>query len=314
MGLLTTDLRAAVISSQFNLSKAQHMSIPGLTIIGESINDSVPSTYTLFEERNISGIVDLAKLQAEKGASYVDVNVGSRSPGFMAEVVKKIQEHISLPLSIDTPDPELAAAGLKAYDPKRAGNRKPILNSISEARLEMFDLYSSQPFTPILLVTQGMDGSGDMILNTTAEQIHATAKSMVSIARKRLEHVANDQLILDPGIMPVGSDSKGDFKRLMDAMALIHQDKDLAGVSMSVGLSNFTAMLPSKKGDGSPVKSPLESAFLTMAMPLGLNTIIGSVYRKYSLLSDDDPAMQCLRDVLKLQGVDAIMRVMMYFS
>ena len=60
-------------------------------------------------------------------------------------------------------------------------------------------------------------------------------------------------------------------------MALIHQDKDLAGVNMSVGLSNFTAMLPSKKADGSPVKGPLESAFLTMAMPMGLNTIIGSV-------------------------------------
>jgi hypothetical protein len=49
-------------------------------------------------------------------------------------------------------------------------------------------------------------------------------------------------------------------------------------------------------------------------MPLGLNTIIGSVNRKYSLLKDDDPAMQCLRDVLKLNGVDVIMRVMMYYS
>ena len=43
------------------------MSIPGLTIIGESINDSVPSTHTLFEENNIEGIVELARTQAEKG-------------------------------------------------------------------------------------------------------------------------------------------------------------------------------------------------------------------------------------------------------
>jgi len=100
----------------------------------------------------------------------------------------------------------------------------------------------------------------------------------------------------------------------MNAMALIHQDKDLAGVNISVGLSNFTAMLPSKKPDGSPVKGPLESAFLTMAMPLGLNTIIGSVNRKYALLKEDDPAMQCLKDALKLEGVDVVMRVMMYFS
>jgi cobalamin-dependent methionine synthase I len=290
------------------------MSIPGLTIIGESINDSVPSTYTLFEEGNINGIVDLARSQAEKGAAYIDVNVGSRSPGLMAEVVKKIQERIPLPLSIDTPDLEIAAAGLEAYDSQRAGNQKPILNSISEARLGLFDLYTTQPFIPILLVTEGLDSSGEMIMNTTAGQIHSTAKSMVGIARQRMGRITNNQIILDPGIMPIGSDSKGDFKRLVDAMALIHQDKDLAGVSMSVGLSNFTAMLPSKRGDGSPVKSPLESAFLTMAMPLGLNTIIGSVNRKYSLQRDDDPAMQCLREVLKLEGVDIIMRVMMYFS
>lgn len=290
------------------------MSISGLTIIGESINDSVPSTYTLFEDHNIQGIIDLARLQAEKGATYIDVNVGSRPPGFMAEVVKRIQEHISLPLSIDTPDPEIAAAGLESFNAERAGNQKPILNSISEERLEMFGNYAHQPFIPILLVTQGLDDSGEMTMNKTAQQIHATAKSMVSIARSRIERITNDQIILDPGIMPIGSDSKGDFKRLMNAMALIHQDKDLSGVRMSVGLSNFSAMLPSKKPDGSPVKSPLESAFLTMAMPMGLDTIIGSVYRKYSRLTDDDPAMQCLRDVLKLDGVDAIMRVMMYYS
>ena len=290
------------------------MGIPGLTIIGESINDSVPSTHTLFEENNIEGIVDLARLQAQKGATYIDVNVGSRSPGFMVEVVKKIQEHISLPLSIDTPDLAIAVAGLEAYNTQRAGNKKPILNSISEARLDLFDIYIRQPFVPVLLVTEGMNDSGEMIMNKTAEQILATAKTMVSIAQKHIEQITNDEIILDPGIMPIGSDSKGDFKRLMGAMALIHEDKNLAGVKMSVGLSNFTAMLPSKMADGSPVKSPLESAFLTMAMPLGLNTIIGSVHRKYSLLTEDHPAMQCLRDVLNLEGVDAIMRVMRYYS
>lgn len=290
------------------------MSIPGLTIIGESINDSVPATHTLFEENNIDGIVELAKFQAEKGAAYIDVNVGPRSPGFMADIVKKIQKQVSLPLAIDTPDPEIAAAGLDAYDAERAGYQKPILNSISEARLPMFDLFAIQPFIPILLITEGKDESGEVVMNKTAEQIYATAKSMVSIARNRIENIANDQIILDPGIMPIGSDSKGDFKRLMNAMALIHQDKNLAGINMSVGLSNFTAMLPSKKPDGSPVKSPLESAFLTMAMPLDLNTIVGSVKRKYKLLPDDDPAMQCLKDVLQMEGVEVIMRVMMYFS
>ncbi len=290
------------------------MSLAGLTLIGESINDSVPSTHTLFEEQNIDGIVELARLQAASGAAYVDVNIGPRAPGLMADVIRRIQERISAPLSIDTPDPAIAAAGLEAYDPGRAGGKIPVLNSISEARREMFDLYSTQPFIPILLITDGLDESGEKIINQTPEQMHATAMSLLKCAREKMGPLPNGAFILDPGILPIASDSKGDFRRLMDALTLLQQDAELAGVHRSVGLSNFTTMLPSKKPDGSPVKGPLENAFLTMAMPLGLDTIIGSVKRKYAMLPETDPALQCLREVLTLEGVDVITRVMMYYS
>ncbi len=83
---------------------------------------------------------------------------------------------------------------------------------------------------------------------------------------------------------------------------------------MSVGLSNFTNMLPARKKDGSPVKSPLESAFLTRAMPLGLDHVIGSVKRRYRILDPDDPAMRCLEDALQLDGFDVVQRVMAFYS
>ncbi|HPC35067.1 MAG TPA: dihydropteroate synthase [Candidatus Marinimicrobia bacterium] len=290
------------------------MGIPGLTIIGESINDSVPSTHDLFQANDLDGIVELARFQAEKGAAYIDVNVGRRSPAFMAEVVKKIQQHVSVPLSIDTPDPEIASAGLEAYNPELAGNRLPILNSISEARLEIFNLYSKQPFMPILLITEGKNEFGEVVMNKTPEQNYTTARSLVKIARERIQGVANNQLIIDPGIAPIGSDMEGNFKRLMKVMEMIHQDPDLAGINMSVGLSNFTVMLPSKKADGSPVKSPLESAFLTLAMPLGLNFILGSVKRKYEILPDNHPAMQCLKNILASDGLNAVLQIMNFIA
>jgi len=165
-----------------------------------------------------------------------------------------------------------------------------------------------------MLVTEGSENSGDIKMNKSAEETYATAKVMMDIARERINIVPNNEIILDPGIMPIGSDSEGNFKRLIDAIKLIHQDADLQGVNMSVGLSNFTVMLPSKCADGSPVKGPLESAFLTMALPMGFNTIIGSVKRKYSLLAADHPAMRCLHDVLELEGYDIIMRVMSFYS
>ena len=90
--------------------------------------------------------------------------------------------------------------------------------------------------------------------------------------------------------------------------------EDFAGVHVSVGLSNLTVMLPPKRADGSPLKGPLESAFLTKAMPLGLDMIVGSVKRKYQLLPADHPAMICLDDVLEAEGFDAIMRIREFYS
>ena len=134
------------------------------------------------------------------------------------------------------------------------------------------------------------------------------------MARGCGDGISNDHLIFDPGIAPVGADSEGNLKRLIDAMQLIHEDTEFAGVHMSVGLSNFTVMLPPKCADGSPVKSPLESAFLTRAMPRGLDMVIGSVKRKYQLLPPEHPALMCVDDVLRLGGFDAIMRVQEFYS
>ena len=47
------------------------MAIPGLTIIGESINDSVPSTKKLYEANDIAGLKELAKQQDEGGSGYI---------------------------------------------------------------------------------------------------------------------------------------------------------------------------------------------------------------------------------------------------
>jgi len=73
-------------------------------------------------------------------------------------------------------------------------------------------------------------------------------------------------------------------------------------------------MLPPRCADGSPVKGPLESAFLTKAMPLGLDMVVGSVKRNYQQLPADHPAMVCLEDCLKLDGFDVIMRVREFYA
>lgn len=291
------------------------MAIPGLTIIGESINDSVPSTKKLFDENDLPGLLELARGQDEKGAAWIDVNVGSRPPGFMADLVRRIQSVTAKPLSIDTPDPAIAAAGLAPYDLGRTGGRRPILNSISPLRLQMFDLWAVQPFIPILMSSERFErGASCANANRTAEETRQTARTLLEEARRRVPGFSNDQAIIDPGIAPVGTDCEGQLKRVLESLALIQDDPFFSGVHMSVGLSNFTVMLPSKRKDGSPVKGPLESAFLTLAVPRGLDMIIGSTVRKYEILPAGHPALACLQDILKLEGVDTLIRLKEFYG
>ena len=95
----------------------------------------------------------------------------------MADMVRKIQGVTAKPLSIDTPDPDIAEAGLEAYDLARAGGKKPILNSISALRAGMFDLYKIQPFKPILLVSENVvDGRSKPC--HTAEETYEAAQAI----------------------------------------------------------------------------------------------------------------------------------------
>jgi cobalamin-dependent methionine synthase I len=291
------------------------MAIPGLTIIGESINDSVPSTKKLFDANDIPGLLELARGQDERGAAWIDVNVGSRPPEFMADLVRRIQSVTAKPLSIDTPDPAIAEAGLRAYDLERTGGRKPILNSISPLRSQMFDLCAVRPFMPILMASERYEGGASCAnANKTAEETQSTARALLEEARRRIPGFTNDQAIIDPGIAPIGTDCEGQLKRVLESLALIHADPFFAGVHMSVGLSNFTVMLPSKTKSGSPVKGPLESAFLTLAMPRGLDTIIGSTIRKYEILPAGHPALACLEDILQLEGYDTLVRLKDFYG
>jgi cobalamin-dependent methionine synthase I len=273
------------------------------------------TTKKLFDENDLAGLLELARSQDERGAAWIDVNIGPREPAFMADLVRRIQSVTAKPLSIDTPDPAIAEAGLRAYDPERTGGRRPLLNSISPLRLQMFDLFKVRAFIPILMSSERSEpGAGCGRANRTAEETRQTAGTLLEEARRRIPDFRNDQAIVDPGIAPVGGDCEGQLKRVLETLALIRDDPFFAGVHMSVGLSNFTVMLPSKTKAGAPVKGPLESAFLTLAMPRGLDMIIGSTVRKYEILAAGHPALACLEDILKLEGYDTLMRLKEFYG
>ena len=78
------------------------------------------------------------------------------------------------------------------------------------------------------------------------------------------------------------------------------QSPAFEGTHRLVGISNLTHHLPS------PVKLPLQNAFLTLAAARGLDTIIGNPARAYHTLNDGDPTLEVLREILEAEGADRL--------
>jgi len=230
-----------------------------LKIIAEKINDSVPSTHKLFEAGDFDGLVELAKVQAEQGAAYIDVNIGPRDPELMTKLVKAIQDVVSVPLCIDSPDLDIQKAGLTAYDPAKAGGEMPLINSISELRMEFVELAAIQPARFLVLCTES-SVDGNLKPNETGEEIAAAGLRVSNVLKERWDYITNDHLFLDPGMGPLGADMNGITNATIDGVRLIHETEELKGCHMSVGLSNFSVQLPSRTAGGDLVKTPLESA------------------------------------------------------
>jgi 5-methyltetrahydrofolate--homocysteine methyltransferase len=288
------------------------VTIQGLKIIGESINDSISSTRKLYDAGDPEGIKGLARAQDAAGAAFIDVNIGTRGPKFMAEMVRLVQSVTRKPVSIDTPDYDTALAGLLAHDPAKAWGAMPILNSITPQRMDMYELYRHVPFIPIFIFSERCE-DGKPRHNRTPEESVETARELVRMAEESRFPVGSETLILDPGIGSIASDSEGMLQRVLGSMELLHADPVFRDTHFCVGLSNLTHMLPVRKADGTPVRLAIENAFLTRAVPLGLNMIVGSTKRQYELLPEGHPALKCLDEARKLGGFESIERIMEFY-
>ena len=76
-----------------------------------------------------------------------------------------------------------------------------------------------------------------------------------------------------------------------------------------VGLSNLGVMLPKFALDGSRLSIKIESAFLTLAMPKGLDTILGTPGRDYQILPPDDFVLRGFQEAIARDGFETLDRV-----
>jgi 5-methyltetrahydrofolate--homocysteine methyltransferase len=282
----------------------------GIRIIGERINPGFRSTKALFDNEDIAGIQALAVKQADAGAAYLNVNVGARAltdPAWMAEVIRAIQAVVRVPLSFDFPSLPVQELCLRTYDRERAGGALPIVNSITEHRWELMELSSAFRFKVVLMASERVE-DGVARPNKSAADIHATARR-AALHLMRDHGLASDDIFVDLSVSAVVADTEGLNRGTLDAVRLIGEDPVLRGVHMMGGLSNIGQQLPAKAVDGSDLKHALECAFLTLAVPHGFDTILGTPWRGYHRLADDHYVLTAYRHFLAQTGTNALRAV-----
>lgn len=285
-----------------------------LTIIGERLSPGYKSTRALIENGDLVGLQELALKQAEAGASYIDVHLGPHAvthPELVPKVIRALQEKLNTPLSFDFAEIQAQAACLQTYDRERARGRLPIVNSITEQRWDFMDLYKLAPFKVIVMASERME-NGAAKSNKTAADIAGTARR--TALRLAAEHgLAMDDIFIDVSVRAIIADTEGMNRSVLDSIRLIRADPDLRGIHVMGALTNIGQQMPVKAADGSDLKQELENAFLTLAVPYGLDTVMGTPWRNYHPLPEDNHVLKTYRAFLEQTGTNALRVVRKFY-
>jgi 5-methyltetrahydrofolate--homocysteine methyltransferase len=287
------------------------MAIPGIILIGDRINpEGFKKTRSLIEAEDFAGLQALAVKQVEAGAQYLDVTIGPRGykdAPFLTKVIAALQEAVDVPLCFDYPNAAIQEVCLKAYDPAKAKGKKPIVNSLAETRMEILDLLKIRPFKVVLMASERVE-NGSPKPNKTSNEVLATAKLMA--ARLVREHnFSPDDVFIDITIRSLISDTEGLTKMALEAIKAVGQAPELKGMHIMGGMTNIGNMMPPVKIDGITLRQTIENAFLTLAVPLGFDTIMGTPWNNFHILPDDNPVLQTFKEVIELKGLAAMRRL-----
>ncbi|KUO66105.1 MAG: methyltetrahydrofolate--corrinoid methyltransferase [Gracilibacter sp. BRH_c7a] len=247
-----------------------------MLIIGEKLNSTIPSVRTAIQDRNETFIQDLARLQVEGGATFLDVNTaqGNNEQEDMEWMVKIVQEVVDVPLCIDSVDPATIKRGLKNH------RGKAMLNSISMETSRLKGMIPLAKEYGCELIALTMDDQG---IPKTAEERIKIAGQLIDVLVK--ENISLDEVYVDPLVLPlaVSSDNAAIFFECLADIKKIYNVKTVSG------LSNVSHSLPKRK--------LVNRYFLTICMSHGMDAaIMDSTDRKLTstviatnLLLNQDP-------------------------
>ncbi|MDI6774972.1 MAG: dihydropteroate synthase [Verrucomicrobiota bacterium] len=181
-----------------------------------------------------------ARKQAEKGATYLDINVDEFSADVQERVrlmkwtVDILRRAVSIPMSIDSSNIETLRAGLEACDKFRG---RPMANSVSLERAQAVEIAARHKAVAIA------SAAGETGLPaTTAERLANLDRLMPRLAQAGF---APKDIHIDPLVFPISVDGNNG-KNFLEAVSAIRArfGKDTHIVA---GLSNVSFGMPNRK-------------------------------------------------------------------
>ena len=183
----------------------------------------------------------IVQRQVDSGTDFLDVNVDEISwrleeqKEAMRWLVQAIQQQMSdTPLSIDSSNSEIIAAGLEVYD---SSVGRALLNSASLERLNALDL-ATQYNTKVMVTAASESG-----MPQTPEERVDNASRMVDAANDK--GIAIEDIFIDPLFFPIGVDTENGNH----AFEAIRQLREKYGpaIHISGGFSNVSFQMPSRR-------------------------------------------------------------------
>ncbi|GAB4478119.1 MAG: methyltetrahydrofolate cobalamin methyltransferase [Anaerolineales bacterium] len=226
-----------------------------MKIIGEKINGTRKRVAQAIAERDRDYIADLAKRQAEAGATWLDVNAGTH-PSQEAEdllwLIDVVQSVTDTPLSLDSANPKALRAAIGAVQ------KTPLINSISgePERLE--------GILPIV----AEHGCDVIALAMDAKKIPESSEKRLEVIHQIMSEtrrygVPDERVYIDPLAMTISTNTDSALIA-METMRRVRQEYPAA--HLTIGLSNISF--------GLPARSYINRVFLVMAMAAGLDSAI----------------------------------------
>ena len=253
-----------------------------MIIIGEKLNGSIPSVAKAIAEKDADLIRERARMQAEAGATFLDV-CASVEEAVEVETLKwmidLVQEVTDTPICVDSPSARSCVAAIPFC--KRPG----LISSVSLEGDKIDTIFPVIADTDWECVALLCDNDG------IPDSVERRMKIFFGIMEKAKQYgIAPSRLHIDPLVVTLGTDQTA-LTVFADCCRRIKYE--YPEIHITSGLSNISF--------GLPVRKNINQAFMVLAMNAGMDSaivdptiknMIGMIYATNALLERDEYCLQ----------------------